>query len=696
MTQTKILFYRNRKNGPSNVILHKSEWNRLKKQGGPPEKPLQLQNEYLNSLIEKSQGWIKTWPDTEQGCVALLEKQKEKRRSQDIATAEAFAKKDLKNTKHLKEAIEKARQKIFDESCYGKKLISALRESKTLEEREAQIKFQKEIKEKASKLEEKKFKTVTFCTFDLDKNAAATKEQQKYITIETSKQNKDVHEKQKKDQAKAKEQERLAALNDAQQMKYLLDREQEAEDKIKLLEKQALEQYVSENKKTKEERAKWEAEYYAKIDACRKQQEDLNAKIRQVHLRGCVALLEKQKEKRRSQDIATAEAFAKKDLKNTKHLKEAIEKARQKIFDESCYGKKLISALRESKTLEEREAQIKFQKEIKEKASKLEEKKFKTVTFCTFDLDKNAAATKEQQKYITIETSKQNKDVHEKQKKDQAKAKEQERLAALNDAQQMKYLLDREQEAEDKIKLLEKQALEQYVSENKKTKEERAKWEAEYYAKIDACRKQQEDLNAKIRQVHLRIHKKNQESALFKNNFEAIKKCQEEENKRLDDFIERSLIKGEQRAAKRDRRAKDKIMQDRKNKMSIATVNKTMSEYVKLMECNSKCFCDRQCIITKSDIPRVVKKREAEIEPEKTKETVSYFGPSNKLVDALRRREQDPKPWTGAGAADELFVKNADRTLQEVKYKLPARKVVDEYRKYNALNETTLPIRHYN
>ncbi|XP_063895329.1 centriole and centriolar satellite protein OFD1 [Helicoverpa armigera] len=393
-------------------------------------------------------------------------------------------------------------------------------------------------------------------------------------------------------------------------------------------------------------------------------------------VQGCIALRGKQKEKRRAQEIANAEAFSKKELKNTKHLKEAIEKARQKIFDESCYGKKLISALRESKTLEEREAQIKFKKEIKEKESKLEEKKSKSVKFCTFDLDKNADAAKDKQKCVTIETSKMNKEMHDKLKEDQAQAKEQERLSALNDALQMKFLLIREQEAEDKIKLLEKQALEQFVAEDKKTKEERAKWEAEYYAKIEACRQHQEELNCKIRQVHLRMNKKNQESELFKKTFEAIKKCKEEENKRLDDFLEKSIAKGEQRAAKSDRKVKDKIIQDRKNKMSIAEVNKTMNEYVKQMECSPKCFCERQCIITKSDIPPVLKKRQAEIKSE-NKVTTSYFAPSNKLVDALRKREQEPKPWTGADAAHVLFMRNAVRTLQDSKYKLPAKKVVD-------------------
>ena len=68
---------------------------------------------------------------------------------------------------------------------------SALLESKALEERDAQIKFSKEIKEKEAELERKP-KTVTFCTFDLDKNETAKQNMQKCIIIQNAKQNKEM------------------------------------------------------------------------------------------------------------------------------------------------------------------------------------------------------------------------------------------------------------------------------------------------------------------------------------------------------------------------------------------------------------------------------------------------------------------------------------------------------------------------
>ncbi|KAJ8712443.1 hypothetical protein PYW07_005285 [Mythimna separata] len=455
MTQSKIYFCKNTRGGPSTVIFHRSEWDRLEKQASAPEKPSTQDNEYLKGLIEKSQAWMKTWPDTVLGCVELHKKKQEKQRADDIAAVKKFSKRK-KLRKHNAEDIQKARQMLFDRSCYGTKLISALLTSKTLEERDAQIQFSKELKEK-----------------------------EKQVAVE-------------------------------------------------------------------------------------------------------------------------------------------------------------------------RQPKVS----------------------CTFDLDKNATATEKLQKSKRIQNAKENKAMYEKKKEDEVKAKEEEKLADLTDAQMMKYLLDREQEAEDNMKLLEKQALEQYAAEYKKTKEERAKWEAEYNAKIEKCRKEQEELNCKIRNVHLRLVKERADLA-GSRTYETVKKCQEEEKKLYDDFISKICTIGEARFAKRYEKDDDKIKEDRKNKMTTVEINKSMAEYVNQRKCSNKCYCDRQCLITKSDKPRHVRKAYCEMEPESKEPPPPYFGPCNKLVTALHRREQLPAPWTRAEETHLLFMRNANRTLAECKYKIPARKVVD-------------------
>lgn len=59
-----------------------------------------------------------------QGCVAQIKKQKENQRAQELAAVKAFVKEKV--NKNTTEAIEKAKQRIFDESCYGKKLLRYL------------------------------------------------------------------------------------------------------------------------------------------------------------------------------------------------------------------------------------------------------------------------------------------------------------------------------------------------------------------------------------------------------------------------------------------------------------------------------------------------------------------------------------------------------------------------------------------
>ncbi|CAH0588934.1 unnamed protein product [Chrysodeixis includens] len=407
-------------------------------------------------------------------------------------------------------------------------------------------------------------------------------------------------------------------------------------------------------------------------------------------VQGCVANAETKREKQRAERIALVKAFARKKVskKNT----EAVQKAKQMIFEESCYGNKLLSALRESKALEERDAQIEFKNKIKSQ-EEVENKPTKVVTFCSFELDKDVDAKGDQQKCLTMQQAKQNLELIQKKKDEAAKIKEEEKQADLENAKLMKYILDKEQEAENKLKELEKEALDEYAAEHKKSKKERAMWEAEYYAKIEQCRKEQEELNCKIKQVLNKINKEAQNPAMTKELYDTFTKYQEEEKNRYEEFIAKSLQKGEIRAEKRDRRQKDKLKQDRDNNVAVAEINKTLAEYVRQMECANKCFCDRQCLIVKSEKERGTKGKETDTKVKPP----PIFTPSNKLTRALKLREKAPTPWTGSGvcAAPAHFAQQANQILAECKYKIPARKVVDEFWRNNGFDATTLPIPNY-
>ncbi|XP_046969700.1 uncharacterized protein LOC124537034 [Vanessa cardui] len=131
------------------LILHKTEWNRLKRCQSPDKRESE-KNDYLKSSIEQSQNWIKMWPDTVQGLVHQLETQKNIKHAQQIESVKKFVAKKKHEIKM--ESIKKARDMIFEDSCYGRQLLSALVESKTLEERKQQVLFRKNIKQTAELL----------------------------------------------------------------------------------------------------------------------------------------------------------------------------------------------------------------------------------------------------------------------------------------------------------------------------------------------------------------------------------------------------------------------------------------------------------------------------------------------------------------------------------------------------------------
>ncbi|KAF9799623.1 hypothetical protein SFRURICE_018810, partial [Spodoptera frugiperda] len=132
-------------------------------------------------------------------------------------------------------------------------------------------------------------------------------------------------------------------------------------------------------------------------------------------------------------------------------------------------------------------------------------------------------------------------------------------------------------------------------------------------------------------------------------------------------------------AAKKERKNTEKKKQNRKNNKTVADINKSMAEAVNQRQGVNKCYCDRQCYITKSEKPRIMKKAAQDtIEPEvRAAKPLPYFGPQRKLLADLRRREKEPSPWSGTNSIHVLFFKNAEKTLNECKNKLPARKVID-------------------
>ncbi|KAJ0174535.1 hypothetical protein K1T71_009643 [Dendrolimus kikuchii] len=123
--------------------------------------------------------------------------------------------------------------------------------------------------------------------------------------------------------------------------------------------------------------------------------------VKTYSLHGHTVQVENQTEKERKEEIALAKQYKK--LKRQAKADDAIKKARQLIFQESCYGKRLLSAFIESKTLEERDVQEKFLNKLKKKAAKMNKLKSVPNKYCTFDLDKKSEDREHQKKLALLE-----------------------------------------------------------------------------------------------------------------------------------------------------------------------------------------------------------------------------------------------------------------------------------------------------
>lgn len=104
------------------LILHRSEWKRIKNQansGSTNEEPARTVD--IEKMIEQSQKWTRAWPDTVEGHVRKVMRDKKQVMALEMAEVEAFHKKTKKD--NTAEAMKEARNMIFERTCYGKQLL---------------------------------------------------------------------------------------------------------------------------------------------------------------------------------------------------------------------------------------------------------------------------------------------------------------------------------------------------------------------------------------------------------------------------------------------------------------------------------------------------------------------------------------------------------------------------------------------
>ncbi|XP_045774897.1 trichohyalin-like isoform X1 [Maniola jurtina] len=408
-------------------------------------------------------------------------------------------------------------------------------------------------------------------------------------------------------------------------------------------------------------------------------------------VQGRVYQLKKQKTIEHHKHIQTVKEFVLK--KKQYDTADAIKRAKEQIFADSCYGRQLLSALLESKTLEERDLQLKFKKELNENISKIaQSNKPKSLSLRDaeqMEVDEIINISRRDQ--IAKEVAKINIEMFEMKKERRLKEKEEKKLE-LEDAILNNEFLKKYTEIESKLAYQEKEEIKEYEAENKKIKDFRAKREEQEELKREIWQKYQDRIRNREKAVLYKLHHEKYDSPQCQKIFKTIQNIEENKNNKYDEFIKKGIERWLDRSYKREQKEIENKTSLRNERKLLDEENKIQAELQnrrRLQEIE-KCASYRQCILPKGC---GAKKHESMIK--KDVPTPSFLLPRNKQLEDLKVRQTEPTPWSALKPAHEQFSQHASKTLQECRYKNAARKVVDNYRRVNCLDSKSLPVSNY-
>ncbi|XP_045451225.1 interaptin-like [Melitaea cinxia] len=199
---------------------------------------------------------------------------------------------------------------------------------------------------------------------------------------------------------------------------------------------------------------------------------------------------------------------------------ESIKKAREIIFEDTCYGRQLLSALLESKTLEEREQQVLFQKKIKHEADLVKQNESDDSSLqIANETESNEIKIKALKKQHNLDVARINQAIAKKQKENEIKEKEKEKTEAV------KYNLLEEELLNQELKI----KVNKIYSEKQQINEFEA-----YKKQIQKLRKQREENDE-------RIHKNKSDTVEKQHIYKIIKDINDEKIKQNNEFVENGV-----------------------------------------------------------------------------------------------------------------------------------------------------------
>ncbi|XP_053610405.1 trichohyalin-like [Plodia interpunctella] len=407
-----------------------------------------------------------------------------------------------------------------------------------------------------------------------------------------------------------------------------------------------------------------------------------------------VTQAQKRADKDHHKEIAEVHAFFKQRKRDD--TRQALAKARQLIFEGSSCGKQLLSALVASKVIEEREAQIAFKKELEK--NQLESEKKKDHRELYFFKKDNPIEQEKLRKKKNVLFALENKEMHEAQNTKIKKDKEEETRLEKEDAALTQGLLDYENQEEKLFRKCQEDQIKKYEQDILDFKEAKKKREIENDKKIEQAKKETDCRLLKIKNLQQKYNTVKLESEARKMNYKLIEKIEKEKRKRFEDFVEKGVKRQENEAMKKEQDELTKQKNKREAKDALRK-QQLLAIVEEKSRCDRICSCDRQCVIARSYIERhgkpCGKNKLLTHEPEPKHEKLQFLSKEKPLTAALRRREKEPSPFSGTSGAHAQFAAQAARTLADCKHKTMARRVVDEYRRINFLNDTTLPVKNY-
>ncbi|XP_026321649.1 protein CROWDED NUCLEI 1-like [Hyposmocoma kahamanoa] len=403
-----------------------------------------------------------------------------------------------------------------------------------------------------------------------------------------------------------------------------------------------------------------------------------------------VANYEAKKAEKRQQDIDSVKAYLEKKKNKQRVDTEAMQKARQMIFNDSCYGRELLSALRYSRDREERQKQIELKQYIKEEAAKYEkvlDDKIAAMSDNIYNFGSRDQKREAELRHMDDKRRAHNKMMSETKK---AQIKEEDRkkkLGALEDARLMKQFLEFEAHETDHCKHVIEAEMAQFKKDHRKAREESRKRNELDTAIMDVWRRHDDRVEHRKKKVLKEMHQEKHNTPLMKSAYEAVKTAIEKGEKVYNDFIDKGIKRYEEKCLKKEE--KDKIDEiNRKAKLlELAKEYKNTVRECDILENWSKAVCERYSLLPQKKAQKKIDEKDKEEHPPFLKECTT-------LRDALKKRSQEPTPWNALDSSHKYFAEQAEAVLAECKYKEMAEKVIADYRKNNCLEK--LPSAKYN